>query len=447
MSLNSAMLSGVAGLSANSTSLSVTSSNISNSNTIGFKGSSTSFATLLAGQTGTSSATSVKVDSQQEVSSQGELASADSTTDMAIDGDGFFITEDSNGDTYYTRAGDFSTDEDFNLVNSSGLYLQGYEITTASDGTETTASTLSNISLDNTTGISEESTALTVSGNLDASTTASSTADGTDNDISDSDYTTTMNVYDSLGGVETLTLSFVKSDTNPNEWTYNISSTSSNITGDTDTSDGTDRFVLGYGTITFNSDGSLASITADGDDNGATLADSNTSDGSVELTIPYTTASGLASQTISLDFGTVGDTDGFSQFASDNTSSYSTDGAAYGTVSSYSISETGTITATYSNGLTRDLYAIPLATFANPDGLTAISGTAFTSSDASGDPSYVTAGSNGAGQVESGYLESSTVDLADELTDLISTQRAYQACAKIVTTTTNMLDVLVQLGS
>lgn len=441
MSLYGAMLSGVAGLTANSTSLSVTSSNISNSNTIGYKASDTSFATLMAGQSGISSATSVSANSTQEVSSQGELESADSTTDLAISGDGFFIVNDSDGTTEYTRAGDFSTDENNDLVNSAGLYLQGYAITTAADGSESTSTTLSNVTLDETAGISEASTAVTLSGNLESTDDVNTTVDATDDDISDANYSTTLNVYDSQGGVQALTVSFYKTDT-ANEWSYSITSTSSDITGD-DTGDS--RSVVDYGTITFNSDGTLASVSSN---NGSVDTSSDDTAGTVSLNLAYDSSSGLTSpQTISFDFGTIGETDGFTQYASDYTAASSTDGAAYGTISSYSISEDGTVTATYSNSLTRDLYQIPLAIFANPDGLTALSGTTYMTSDASGDPTIVTAGSGGSGTIESSYLESSTVDLATQLTDLISTQRAYSACAKIVSTTTNMLDVLVNLGS
>lgn len=428
MSIYGALLTGVSGLSANSTALTVASSNISNSNTTAYKESSASFSTLLADATSSSGTSSgVSATTTQSVSSQGDLTATSSTTDLAISGSGFFVTSTTSDGTNieYTRAGDFSTDSSGNLVNSSGLYLMGYAISTDSSGTETTSSTLSTINLDNTAGIAEASSNVTLTGNLESSTDVNTS--GT------ADYSNSVTVYDTQGGSQSFTISYTK--TAANTWTYEIvySGDSSNLTSGETTVD--------TGTLTFNSDGSLASVTS------ASSGTSTSTEGLVTLSIGWdTTTTGLSTQDVTFDFGTIGGTDGFTQYATTSTQSYTSDGAAYGTISSYSIGTDGTVTATYSNGLTRDLYSVPVATFANADGLTAVSGTAYVASDASGAATIVTAGSSGSGTIKSEYLEESTVDLATELTNLITTQRAYQACAKIITTSTTMLDILVNMG-
>lgn len=422
MSISGALLTGVSGLSANSTKLTVSSSNISNSSTTAYKTSSASFATLLA-QTNASGAASAGVTSatEQNITTQGELTSTDSTTDLAISGDGFFVVSTTSDGTNveYTRAGDFDTDDNGNLVNSSGLYLMGYAISTdTTTGTETTSTVLSTINLDETAGIAEASSNVTLTGNLESSADT-----GTD-------YSSAVTVYDSQGGSQSCLITYTK--TAANTWEYSIvySGDSTNLSSGSTT--------LDTGTLTFNSDGSLESVTSNS---------GTTTDGTVAITIPWdSTTSGLDSQSVTFSFGTIDGTDGFTQYATSSTATYSSDGAAYGSVSSYSIGTDGTVTATYTNGLTRDLYSVPLAVFANANGLTSVSGTAYVASDASGEATIVTAGLSGSGTIKSEYLEQSTVDLATELTDLITTQRAYQACAKIVTTSTTMLDVLVNMG-
>src|ERR1700691_1148148 len=143
MSLTSAMLTGVSALDANAQAMSITSSNIANVNTVGYKDSQSDFSTFLTSSYGdTVDEAGVMVSSQQNVSQQGVLQSASSTTDLAIQGQGFFVTSQSpssTNDLYYTRAGDFTPDSNGNLVNSQGYYLLGYPITTAG-GVSATAS-------------------------------------------------------------------------------------------------------------------------------------------------------------------------------------------------------------------------------------------------------------------------------------------------------------------
>ena len=161
MSLTSAMLTGVAALDANSQAMSITSSNIANVNTVGYKDSEADFSTFLTSSYGSSiNEASVLVNSQQNVSQQGVLQSASSTTDLGIQGNGFFVTSQSpssTSDQYYTRAGNFTPDSSGNLVNGAGYYLMGYPITTAG-GTTTTGNALGPINVSNLEGSAEPST-------------------------------------------------------------------------------------------------------------------------------------------------------------------------------------------------------------------------------------------------------------------------------------------------
>jgi flagellar hook protein FlgE len=429
MSIFGALLTGVSGLNAFSTSLSITSSNIANVSTTAYKASDTAFSTMVAASSSSgSSSTGVVANTQQYVSGQGLFTSTDNDYDLAISGSGFFITSTSSADggvVEYTRAGDFSTDTDGYLQNASGLYLLGYALT---GGTVAADTALSAIDVDSLPGTAEASTKVTLTGNLNSTTTIDDAyVDGnlTSGD-STADATLPVSVYNSQGGTETLNVAYIK--TGANTWAYEVYSTASDITGDTT---GVTTTQLTSGTLEFSSDGTLLSV------------DGDTTSGSKDFTIAYDSTAGLSDQTITLNFGTIGGTSGYTQLATTSTGTSTTDGYVYGDVSGVSIGTDGIVTATYSNGMTKPVYQIPLATFSNPDGLKATSGTAYTATDSSGTATITTAGKNGAGTINSSQLEDSTVDLATELTDLITTQRAYSACSKIITTSSDMLDSLI----
>jgi flagellar hook protein FlgE len=246
------------------------------------------------------------------------------------------------------------------------------------------------------------------------------------------DFQRTVNIDDSQGGTQPLEFSFIKMTTPANTWAYEITyqgaaaniSTASNIP-------------IAHGTLTFNSDGSLANV------NSASPASGTTS-----ITVPWVTAtSGLVPQILSVNMGTAGSTDGVTEYDTASVlTSANTDGAVYGSVSGITIASDGTVSANFSNGLTQAVFKIPLATFANPDGLAEISGNAYTSTPYSGTPVVNVANTGGSGTIQSKELEGSTVDLATEFTNLITTQRAYSACSRIVTTASQMLDELLQMS-
>jgi len=435
MSLTSAMLTGVAALDANSQAMSITSSNIANVNTVGYKDSEADFSTFLTSSYGSSiNEASVLVNSQQNVTQQGVLQAASSTTDLGIQGNGFFVTSQSPTSTsnlYYTRAGDFTPDSGGDLVNGSGYYLLGYPITTAG-GATTTGTALQPINVSNLEGSAEPTTQMVLQANLESSATVDSTYTPGDmtNGVVTPDFTRTINVYDSQGGSEPLDVSFIK--TGANTWSYEVSyqGSAANISPATNP--------IATGTMSFNADGTLA--------NANSTATPPT--GNISLTIPFASASGLTPQAISLNMGTVRSSNGMTQYDSPSTlTNAGVDGAPYGSLTGVTIGTGGVVTAQYTNGLSQNVYQLPLATFANPDGLNAVTGNAYQASENSGAATINDADGGGSGTIQSSSLESSTVDLATEFTNLITTQRAYSAASRIVTTADTMLQTLEQLPS
>lgn len=447
MSLYGAMMTGVAGLSAYSNALSVASANIANVNTVGYKTATADFSTLLASASASADTSSAGVTAAagQSVSQQGLMMTTASSTDMAISGNGFFVVAPSVSDTSaraYTRAGSFTADANGYLKNSAGMYLLGWQLD-SNGNVPSDRNTMSLINANSLTGKAEATTKVSAQLNLQSSTTAdtgtySVTATPPTcmaNGAITADFQRTINVYDSQGGQQPLQLSFVK--TGANTWKYEVTyqGTASNISnGNTDL-----PTLVTSGTATFNSDGTLASITPTG---GAA-----SSDGSIDVTIPWSATSGLQSQTVNLSFGALNSSVGLTQFDNaSNLSSSTVNGALFGSLTGISVDKDGVVTAQFSNGLSQKVYKIPLATFSNPDGLSAISGNAYTTSNKSGSPTISEANLGAAGTIQSKNLEESTVDLATEFTSLITTQRAYSAASKIVTTASTMLDELLQMA-
>lgn len=449
MSLYGAMMIGVSALDAFSNSLSTTSSNIANVNTVGYKTGETQFSTLLADSMGEGDASSAGVISStaQNIAQQGLLTTASSPTDMAISGNGFFMVSPNpssassnthagaNG-LFYTRAGDFQPDANGDLENSSGFYLMGYALN--SNGDVAPGTQLSAINVTNLTGKAEPTTTMTLQANLQSSTdvydgsvTPYTPGALTDGSITPN-FTRTVNIYDSQGGSQPVTISFLKTDAN--QWNYEVSyaGDSTNVyTGNTPPT------MLYAGTMTFNTDGTLAN------------ADSNLSgnpSGSISVPMDWSGSSGLAAQTISIDMGTVGASNGMTQYDSSSALvNASVDGALFGTLSGVSVDTSGIVTASFSNGLTQKIYQVPLATFANPNGLAPISGNAYAQTLNSGASVIRNAGDDSAGKIQGSALEGSTVDLATEFTNLITTQRAYTASTRVITTASDMLQDLTQM--
>ena len=183
------------------------------------------------------------------------------------------------------------------------------------------------------------------------------------------------------------------------------------------------------GTLTFDGSGTLA---------GNSVAPAN---------ITWAAASGVDPSTISFDFGTIGEVDGMTQFASPTSVSYVLgNGAEVGELNGVKIDNEGFVIASFTNGEERPIYRLPISTFSNPTGLDPRSGNVYARSDLAGEFNLRTAGAGGAGLITTNALEAANVDLADEFTKMIVTQRAYSANARIITTTNDMLEELMQLS-
>jgi flagellar hook protein FlgE len=431
MSLYGALNIGVAGLSASSMALSATSSNIANVNTVGYKDETASFESFVnSANVSGNSAAGVGAVIGQDVTAQGLPTATSSPTDLSISGNGFFVVSTNSNGTgtqEYTRAGSFTPDASGNLKNSAGLYLLGYALDSQGN-VPTNTSQLSLINVTSLSGKAQATANMSIQANLQSSSTVDAAyvaGDMTSGAVTP-DFQRTVNVYDSQGGTQPVTLSFIK--TGANAWSYEAAyaGSAANLSS---------ANPIGTGTVSFNSDGSLATV------NGA-------ASGSFNLTIPWAASTGLASQTVAVNLGTVGGTSGLTQFdTASSLNGTNTDGSAFGSVTGVTVAKDGTVTAQFSNGLSQNVYKVPIATFAAPDGLGQVDGNAYVTTRNSGAPDINLANTGPAGAIASNSLEASTVDLATEFTNLITTQRAYSASARIVTTADQMLQVLEQLPS
>lgn len=417
MSLTGALSSAISALSAQSQSLSMISDNIANSDTTGYKTTSAMFDALVTASSNTTSYASggVTVAGRANITQQGLLAATSNATDVAIQGSGFFVVTSatSGGVTSYTRNGAFTINNAGYLENN-GSYLEGWR--TDADGNVVGSESASNLSAINTQIASTSGSATTkttIAANLPSDAATGDT------------YTSSMTVYDSLGAANTMQITWTKTGTNAWSATFANPTSSSDTTTATGTASGT----IG---ITFNGDGSLASTSPDP----ATVSITGWTDGA-------------ADSTITMDLGTAGATDGLTQYASGettpavNVTSIDSDGLSYGKLSSVSIGKNGVVDATYSNGKTIAIYKIAVATFADPNGLSAASDGLYSATVTSGNASLQASGENGAGTIYGSELESSTTDTSSQFSSMISAQQAYSAASQVISTVNKMYDTLI----
>jgi len=415
MSLSGALSSAISALSAQSQALAVISDNIANSQTTGYKTNSALFESLVTSSSSASSYSSGGVTSsaRSNISTQGLLTTTTNSTDIAIQGNGFFpvTTSLTGGSTLYTRNGTFSIDSSGYLVND-GSYLLGWR-TDASGAVVGSSSSDTLVPIDTSIAATSGSATATttIAANLPADAAIAAT------------FTSSMSVYDSLGTANTVQVTWTK--TAENSWSASfgnptLSSDSTKTTGSTS----------GSIAVVFNSDGSLASA------NPATISISGWTDGA-------------AASTITMNLGTAGKTDGLSQYASGATTpavdvtSISSDGLPYGKLSSVAVGDNGVVNATYSNGQTIAIYKIPVATFTAPDGLQAKSNGLYAATADSGNAVVQASGTNGAGTIYGSELEASTTDTNTEFSSMISAQQAYSAASQVITAVNKMFDTLI----
>ncbi|MEM5477964.1 flagellar hook-basal body complex protein [Pacificibacter sp. AS14] len=422
MSLSSSLSAGVAGLSANATRLATISDNIANSGTYGYKQAETEFSALvLTGNQGSGvySAGGVLASTTRLIQESGALVSTSNATDLAISGRGMLpVTTvdsiDNSGDEpmMMTTTGSFHTDEDGVLKTDSGLVLLGWPAD--ADGSiatyaRDTVSDLEPVVINANQTAGDPTTEMNLGVNLPA-------------EDADGDYPLSVEYFGNLGTSESLDIVFSPSTTTDNTWTMTMSDSASN--------DAT----IGEYTLVFDDTreqgGTLFSVTAT-TNNPATSS--------------YTSSSGVLSLEVdggSLDvtIGQLGDTNGLTQLSdSFSPTSIIKDGSPVGNLTSVEVDENGYMTATYDTGFTRTIYQIPIVDVPNYNGLTSLSDQAYQVSPSSGSFFLWDAGDGPTGAVIGYSRESSTTDVASELTDLIQTQRAYSSNAKVIQTVDEML--------
>jgi len=459
MSISSAMQAGVSGLLTNSSALAAISDNIANINTTAYKRSQVNFSEVVTAQglKNRYAAGGVQGTVRQYVTQQGMVQAANSPTDLAISGDGFFVVAGkstgltSTDPRSFTRAGNFSMDASGYLVNDAKLYLQGWPV--QSDGTFIPSASdltmMDSINVKNISGVISQTTDVTVNANLDKRGVTGSVGDGTyvsTTAFSMSDYATDpttgtkpdftldLPIVDSEGATHKLQMAFLKDTTTPNQWHAEIYSVpDSDVTGIGRPGQ------LAKGLVGFNTDGSFnqATTTLFGALNATPQLALAASGGAAPA---WATGQGVQASTVSLNL------DSLTQVAATSAvSAVSGNGATVGNIVGVQVDEKGIVSAIFDNSQVRKIAQIGIATFQNADGLAAQSGNSYKSTLVSGDYTIKQAGIGGAGQIASSSLEASTVDLSAEFTGLITTQKAYSASSKIITTADQMLEELINI--
>jgi len=435
----------------------VIGNNISNVNTYGFKSSRVTFQDMLS-QTIAGAAKpeenkggvnpkqvglGMTIASIDRIFTQGSLQTTGNQTDLAISGDGFFVV--SEGDKqYYTRAGTFSLDKDGTMVNpANGLKVQGW-MATRNDAGEMVI---------NPSG-STEDLIVPVYGKVEARETTNirykCNLDARGNIVppnatgrmkASAGVTTNIDVYDNLGNNHRLTMIFWK--TSPNQWTASaaITDATTPVTLDVPAGAGlanqanpSSRINLG-----FSPDGRIISVADEG------TAD-QLNQGQLVVNANYRIAGDPTVRTIRLDLGKAGLIEGITQFASQSTTkAVEQDGFAMGYMESFNVDNSGIITGVYSNGTKQMVGQVAMAVFTNPQGLTANGENLFEVSNNSGLANVGPASQAGRGKIVAGTLEMSNVDLSDQFTDMIVTQRGFQANSRTITTSDQMLQELLTL--
>ena len=441
MSLFSNLYTASSGLNVSSTTMSVIGDNIANVNTIGYKQNRASFSDAFPLTTGTINGpaklgTGANVAGITSIFAQGAIQSSGNSLDMAINGNGFYAVKAGN-QTFYSRAGEFFLDDSGYIVNPQGYQLQGY---LAEDGA--ILPSMGSLQIPTTPIPSQSTTSVSLTANLNAEADDSSTPvgamnlDGLTETItevaSESDFSTSVTVYDSLGNSHELTIAFEKDATN--SWSYYVLADAGSI----DDPNGLgyaagNAFAVASGSVTFNTDGSISSFTQ-----------TNTSSVS-----PWNFA-GAAAQDFNFNFGLDANgnpVDGaLSQIASaSNVTSLEQDGYGLGQMVGLKVLTDGTITGTYDNGQEMVLGQVALATFKAENGLERLGGNLFRATFLSGDPAMGAPGTGGRGDIFGNALEASNVDIEDQFVTMITAQRSYQANSRVLSSTNDLLRELVNL--
>ncbi len=460
------LYSGISGLKVHQTKMDVIANNISNVNTVGYKSSRVTFSDFfsqtVSGASGANAASGRGGTNPMQIGLGANVASidinmnagmgqrTDNNFDLLIDGSGFFVVGDSSGQ-YFTRAGAFNTDAQGNLVTSSGLAVYGWDVDANGDPVREVVRPIQ-INGDKVYSPPQTTTQIELNGNLNS---ASSTTDKVDS---------TMRMYDSLGNYYTFNIQYQLDSSDGTNTTWNASVADVVYpNGDTNnplelTYTAPGGFVIGaavatphtldyttnpLGTVSFDAEGIIDPAKSD-----FGIAAGGAGTGSSDFTVALDPATCPMPAAVFGSGGTVNvDYSGITQFnQKSDASSEMIDGYTSGQLSDLNVGSDGTIVGTYSNGQTRIIYQIPVAQFANPAGLSKVGGNLFQQTINSG--TFDGIGEDitlSGGSLSAGMLEMSNVDLSSEFTEMITTQRGFQANSRVITTSDSLLEELVNL--
>lgn len=403
-------------LSATSTAIDVVGNNLANLNTLGFKASNVSFHDLLTQSMGSGSGQTqigfgVGRPTTQFEFSQGALQTTSGPLDVAIEGDGFFIVQTSTGAIDYTRAGNFQIDSKGNLTTATGDSVQGWTLT---NGVLNTNAPISDIGVPTSSSAAPVPTSsFSLDMNLNAAAAPAST---------DATFSTSIQVYDSLGNTHAVTATFTKDPATLGQWNYSVSIPDADVTNPPATPL--------TGSVTFDSNGKLATPLPT--DPPPQLQVQGLADGASDLTLSWSMYNGTTPR--------------ITQFAQASAiSAVSQDGSAAAQLTQVSLSDGGTIVAQYSNGEQTVIGQLAMATIRNPQSLIDVGNNNYGISAITSLPAVGVPSTGGRGSVTAGAIESSNVDIAREFTNLIVFQRAYQANAKVVTTVDTLSQATINL--
>ncbi|WP_067703146.1 MULTISPECIES: flagellar hook protein FlgE [unclassified Erwinia] len=392
----------VSGLNAASSNLDVIGNNIANSATVGFKSATVSFADMFADS---KVGLGVKVAAVTQDFNDGTTTSTSRGLDVAISQSGFFRMTDTTGAVYYSRNGQFTLDENRNIVNAAGLQLTGYPATGTPPTVQTGATPVA-LSVPTTAMSAKATTTAALVANLNSTDSVPTTTPFDATNVDTYNSKASMTTYDSLGNAHTMNLYFVKSS--DNNWTVNAQDASTGA-------------AAGSFNMTFNSSGQLTS-------------DAN-------QTLSMASLNGSAAQTFSLSMlNSQQQNTGTSTFGNPTQNGYKP-----GELTSYQINNDGTVVGNYSNEQSQTLGQIALANFANPEGLKSEGNNVWSATNSSGQALVGLAGTGNLGTLTAGALESSNVDLSKELVNMIVAQRNYQSNAQTIKTQDQILNTLVNL--
>lgn len=430
MSILRSLNIGVSGLRSNSEALSVTGDNIANVNTVGFKRSRGVFQDVLGRSVATfenikGAGAGSRLAHVEQVWTQGALVTTDSPTDLAIQGEGFFVVEgnlDGAEARYYTRAGQFHVDNEGRIVNTEGMRLQGY----TADEQGQMGAEIGDLIVNQGTVPASPTENIRMAVNLNANEDIPALPFDITDPGGTSNFSNNVTVYDSLGNAHELTVYFAK--TGVNTWDWHALIDGGELTGG---APGT-PIEGAFGTLTFRPDGALDTETT------------------AASTWDFLNAE--PAQAVTFDFGTSATTDagtgfdGSTQYASpEATVALQQDGYAAGSIAGISIAQDGTVIGIFSNGQERALGQIVTADFANVHGLERAGEGMYIQTLASGEALTGAADTAGRGAIVSGALEQANVDLGTEFVNLITYQRGFQANSRVITTADEMYGELVNI--